>query len=367
MIICVLATASAEGGALSIYKQFLTSLELNHGQDEWHVFIDKNMPMPEMSGVWYHVCHTKGLWRISFDLWGFRSMVHNLQLVPDVIFSLQNTGVRCRNGRMVIYFHQPLPFYKFKCCFFDSFYKTYFFYHYFYPYYIRSFFNNSTYIAVQTQIMKDNFTKRFSFSPHKIGVYFPNMEKIDPDQVESYTFEEGTFNFVYPAGTYAYKEQITIAHALKAIYRMNTDVARQIRVHFTFEEGAIADLANYLKDYHLQENFVFHGTIPYSKVLSMLKSCDALLFPSVIETLGLPLLEAASFGTSVIANDMKYVHEVLEGYNGVCFVPVHDYDKWARNMLLCCEQRAQYVPYTRQKSDSWERLFRLIREGIIIN
>lgn len=365
MVICVLATASAEGGALSIYKQFLASLELYKGQDEWHVFIDKDMPMPEMQGVCYHEYHTKGLRRFWFDVYGFCKIIKEKGILPHAIFSLQNTGVRYRSNRTVIYFHQPLPFYKCKIKFLSSFGKAYLFYHYLYPLYVRLFLNDNTFIATQTQIMKGNFIKRFSFLPERVGVFFPRIEGVNPNMIRSYDFEKGTFNFLYPASAVAYKEQITIAYALKALYNMKPKIAKQTRVHFTIKKGTIPYLDNYLRAYKMEENFVFYEGIPHSQVMTMLKGCNALLFPSVIETLGLPLLEAASLGIPVIANDIGYVHEVLEGYEGVKFVSVHDYDEWAKNMIECCEKREQYAPYRRTDPDSWERLFKLIREGVI--
>lgn len=367
MVICVIATASSVGGALTIYKQFLSSLELYKGQDEWHVFIDKEMPMPEINGVYYHVCYTKGLQRILFDVYGFRKIIKTKRIAPQVIFSLQNTGVRYKSKRSVIYFHQPLPFYQYKCQLFDSFKKTYLFYHYWYPLYVRLFLNDSTYIATQTRIMKENFIKRFSFLPERVGVYFPRIEEFNPNEIVAYSFEEGTFNFVYPASSVAYKEHITIAYAIKALYNVNPMVAKQIRIHLTVKKGDISCLGVFLRESNMEENFVFYEGIPHNQVMTMLKGCNALLFPSVIETLGLPLLEAASLGTPVIANDMGYVHEVLKGYEGVRYVPVHDYEEWARNMIACCEKRDRYAPYRNKESDSWERLFKLITEGEICN
>jgi len=39
------------------------------------------------------------------------------------------------------------------------------------------------------------------------------------------------------------------------------------------------------------------------------------LFPSYIETFGLPLIEAAAFGLPIGVANEAYAHEVLKGYN----------------------------------------------------
>ena len=94
-MICVLATASAKRGALAIYNQFVHALSSKSDEDEWHIFVDVDMPMPEIPHVHYHICHTKGFGRIWFDLVGFGQEIKRQGITPDVIFSLQNTGVLC--------------------------------------------------------------------------------------------------------------------------------------------------------------------------------------------------------------------------------------------------------------------------------
>ena len=96
-VVCVLATASAKRGALAIYNQLMQALAAccDGVCAEWHVFLDIDMPMPEIPQVYYHVCHTKGIGRVWFDFVGFKREIKRLDIKPDTIFSLQNTGVRC--------------------------------------------------------------------------------------------------------------------------------------------------------------------------------------------------------------------------------------------------------------------------------
>lgn len=365
MNICVIATASAYRGALVIYKQFLGALSLLAGDDIWHVFVDNNMPMPSIPNVHYHVCHTKGLGRIWFDLFGFKKYCKNNGITPDVVFSLQNTGVKCRNNRNVIYYHQSLPLYHYQIKLFSKSLKENLFYNYFYPLYVNFFFNKHTYVAVQTETIKRLFAKKYKFPQNKIGVYFPKVEKIKVDDVKSYQYEPGTYNFLYPAMGASYKEHMTLAYALKIVMENNPQLACRIRVHLTVNIEDLPDLVRYAEMNGMQSSFVFHGNLPHDQILSMLKSGDGLVFPSVVETLGLPLIEAASLGSSIIANDMGYVHDALNNYTGVKLVKVHDYDGWASAMISCCEDKSRYAPYVVPQSDSWERMFKLIKEGVI--
>jgi glycosyltransferase involved in cell wall biosynthesis len=70
------------------------------------------------------------------------------------------------------------------------------------------------------------------------------------------------------------------------------------------------------------------GQVPYQELLAYYKSVDALLFPSKIESFGLPLLEASCFGLPVIAADLPYAREVLENYSNKYFIDPDSTGKW---------------------------------------
>ena len=237
------------------------------------------------------------------------------------------------------------------------------FYCYIYPLYVKLFLNKSTYVVVQTEDIKQRFARRYKFPVDKIGVFFPEVEIIDEGFVKPYAFEEGTFNFIYPSMGAAYKEHITIVYAMERINRGNKDVAKRLKIHFTLQEKDNKELYRSICKLGLKEYFVFHGNISHEQVLSMIKASHALLFPSVIETLGLPLLEAASLGSPIIANDMEYAREVLNGYEGARYVAVHDYDNWAAKMELCCKKKERFSSYRVRDNDSWKRLINQIRNG----
>lgn len=52
---------------------------------------------------------------------------------------------------------------------------------------------------------------------------------------------------------------------------------------------------------------------------------STLIFPSYIETVGLPLLEAKMHWTPIIASDSAFSHEILDGYDKVEFFESFDY------------------------------------------
>ena len=59
---------------------------------------------------------------------------------------------------------------------------------------------------------------------------------------------------------------------------------------------------------------------------------QTLLFPSYIETFGLPLQEARGYGAEIIVSDCDFAHEVLEEYDRCKYVPWDDATAWAEAM-----------------------------------
>lgn len=55
------------------------------------------------------------------------------------------------------------------------------------------------------------------------------------------------------------------------------------------------------------------GFIPDASLKEVYELATALIMPSLYETVGFPMLEAMSVGTSVIAADLPYAHEVCDG------------------------------------------------------
>ena len=51
MNMVVSAAAARESGALMIYKQFLHYLQTLVKEDHYYIFVNPEMPMPEISGV----------------------------------------------------------------------------------------------------------------------------------------------------------------------------------------------------------------------------------------------------------------------------------------------------------------------------
>ena len=160
-----------------------------------------------------------------------------------------------------------------------------------------------------------------------------------------------------------YKQHKTIILAVKYLRDNNSGIGERIRVHFTVTSQDFPDLYRFVHSNNLENQIIFQGKIPHEKLLEMYQSSVGLLFPSTIETLGLPLIEAARFGLPIIASDMDYAKEVLDGYEGVEFIPYNNYTEWAEQMKVICLNRKRFPAMTERMS-SWPDFFQLIKSII---
>ena len=133
---------------------------------------------------------------------------------------------------------------------------------------------------------------------------------------------------------------------------------QMIRLHLTLSEDDVLDLSKQVHNLGVEDAIVYEGVLPFQKLLACYKSMDALLFPSYIETFGLPLIEAAKVGIPIIASDLDYAREVLDGYKGATFVPSEDPIKWAASMKELCLNNKRFEAIHDEPS-SWMEFYKV--------
>lgn len=362
MNICVIATASRASGALSIYRQFLEAIKTDVGGDRYCIFVDPTMPQPSIPGVEYVTCNTCGLRRIKFDMFGFRNRLKVVGFAPDVIVSLQNVPVNCRNVRQIVYFHTIVPLVDdtWNPLFKDE--RTLFFYRSLYPHYVAHFLKPGMRIVVQANFIKELFVKKFRFNPADVYVLHPDIVLPNNGTAVTFKYEADTCNFIYPANYLKYKNHDLLVRAAGTLRRLNPKVYGRLRIHLTVYREDAAPLIRKMSYLGSESAFVFHGPLEHSALMGMLASSNGLLFPSELETLGLPLLEAASLGVPIVVSDLAYAHEALGNYGGAAYASCCDPQTWASEIISLCSTHLKYKPYRNSGESSWTQLFKLIRD-----
>ncbi|MBD5355781.1 MAG: glycosyltransferase family 4 protein [Bacteroides sp.] len=345
--IVVNATALDQSGALSILKQFFENIP-NDGK-EWLIFISEKIefksPVPNV--ILKPIPNVKSLVRrFIWDWYGLNKWLRTNQIKPLATISLQNTNFRVseKNIPRFIYYHQSIPFYKNRWCPLKKSERTLWFYKYVYPFFVSLFLRKDDYIFVQLDFIKRGFIRKFSHPGKNIGVFSPSINSVAISNSNVF-LDKSKMNLFFPATLFPYKNHELLVKALKEVDNPN------IQLYFTVTKKFNDDRIKSL------------GILPYKDICNIYENCDALVFPSFIETFGLPLIEAATMGLPIITVDLPYAREVLNNYEGAIFLPYDKPEEWAIAINKLVKEK-RYTPLDTSKREGWTELFKKINDKL---
>ena len=318
MKIMVFDVPAESGGALTILKQYYEDAVNDTDKDNNWWFVISTPELVETENVrvlrfpwiknsWVH--------RLYFDKFVAHRIVEQYQV--DEVLSLQNIivgGVKCKQ---TLYLHISLPFVEKRYRITED--AKLWAYQNLISRMIYKSVRKADKVIVQTKWMKDVCVSKLKVMSEKIAVIPPkiNIEinrYYEPKAKHLHTF-------FYPANGFIYKNHKVIVDAALLLKERGVS---DYKIIFTLqgdENKHIEDLYNQVKKNNLPIEFI--GAITQEQVFDYY-SCSVLIFPSYIETFGLPMLEARLHHTPVLASDMPFSHEILDGYEKVRFFGVEE-------------------------------------------
>jgi glycosyltransferase involved in cell wall biosynthesis len=356
-MIIINATALRNSGALTILYQFIDAIP--DDSFKYLLFVDESVSLNSIpENVQIEFLNVRSfIKRFWWDAFGLKKWLKQHNICPEIALSLQNTNFRlnktCPN---YVYYHQSIPLFPFKwnCLKKDE--RPLWFYKNIYPFFVKLFINSQTEVFVQLNYIKDAFSTKYNFPKDKIHVVFPKIEisSSDENKKDAINIDKNKLNLFYPATLFFYKNHDILFKAFSMIdKKLSQKIALYLSVEFDF--NTIYNFENI--------EIVSLGQIPRSEMFYWYTNVDALVFPSYIETLGLPLLEAASLGLPIVASDLSYAREVLEGYEGISYISYHDAKAWGNEILkLSLNPKNKFSPFQINNKNSWDDLFRIIKQ-----
>lgn len=350
MKIIVNDIAASSGGALTILKSLYKHItESKEAQKHTWVFLLSDYYLEERDNieiVIYNDVKRNWIRRLYFDLFQGKKVIN--QLKPDVVLSLQNTAIFGLNYPQVIYLHQSIPFQKIKKF---SFFKRGEFQLAIYQYLIGSFIKSSLtkvkHVIVQTKWMKDTILEQEKFKKINITNILPPQNELEVD-IQDVKFEKNSF--FYPAGNFIYKNHSCLNHAVEILKHSGID---DFEVKLTTESEKNV------------ENIKFLGKMSYDSVIKEYKK-STLVFPSYIETIGLPLLEARKMGALILASDTPFSREALVDYPNAYFFDPFNPKELSNLMSKVIKGKIRKVNSTKEqiKTSGWEGVIEILeKEG----
>lgn len=253
--------------------------------------------------------------RAYFDFFTTRKLIKQYSI--DKIISLQNIGIFYSKLPQTLYIQQSLPFSKIRYSIFDSF-KYWFYQNVFYTI-MKYSLKYVDEIVVHTKWMKNAIHNKCNYDLNKIIIDTPIIHN-----KYNYYFDYNNCSntFFYPTSNESYKRYDLIFLAIDELFK-KVGYIDNIKVILTLNieqlDKQSLDIYNKYKN-----TFNLVGYISEEELYKYYSS-SVLVFASETESLGLPILEAMSTKSPIIAPDLDYAKELLVSYNDVNYFEQNDY------------------------------------------
>lgn len=158
--------------------------------------------------------------------------------------------------------------------------------------------------AVQTNRMKEKLVESLGVQSNNVETY-PFFEELNKS--DKINYEKNTF--IYVAGPGAHKNH-------KKLLLGFNEAAKNSKVHLTLRltlpEDVFSSLLNSLNKIYPNLRIENLGILKKEKLLKSYQKSQYCIYPSLKESFGLPLIEAAQLESSIIASNLPFVSEVIK-------------------------------------------------------
>ncbi|ANU27546.1 glycosyltransferase [Planococcus versutus] len=352
MRILVNCLATSKGGALSILTNFYNHIKNSkeEKENEW-IFLLNDKYIEETDNIKVIIVN-KGkqspLRRLYFDF--IKGKTYISKYNPDVVFSLQNTISFGLKIPQVLYMHQAIPFQQEKnFSFFKKDERTFALYQHVIGRVIISSIKRANHTIVQTDWIKREVVSKCGIDLSSISVVLPNIEKL-PEIKKIKRNEKSYTNFFYPAAKSIYKNHGCIYEATRIL---QNEGITDYNIDLTIKKESDTQNINFLNEISREK---VNEKYQYS----------TLIFPSYIETLGLPLLEAKQYSSIILASDMPFSKEVLKNYENAYYFNPHKPAQLAKLMSKVISgeitRKETFENKDILETDSWKDVCEIIKD-----
>lgn len=319
---------ASESGVLSILNDLYNQIKIYQNKSIKWIFVVSTPEYETTDNIIverFPWVKKNWLYRYYFDFITTRKLLKKYK--PNLVFSLQNKGIDYYRGPQIVYLHLPFIVTDHRFDIWLDGKKLWFYQNVISKSIFRSL-RKVDRIIVQTFWMKDALIKKAGILANKITIQRPDISSNRIGIFEDN--EDNKRRFFYPATAFTYKNHITLLKALKYAKDKGLKKYELILTIRINENNYTRNLYKFVQNNDL--NVIFGGPIPRYRVFELYAK-SILVFPSYIESFGLPILEARMTGSPIIASDTPFCREILEGYCNVLFFPEMSYEKMGEAIL----------------------------------
>ncbi len=347
------------GGTLKVMQDCLESLS-SYASDHYRIIalVHKTNLYPQYKNVEYiDFPRSRKSWfyKLYYEYIGF--YLFSRKLNPYCWLSMHDTTPNVEAERRIVYSHNSLVFYspglkelKFQRSIFLISWLSRFIYK------INIHKNES--VIVQQEWMRKAYQKMFAAD--NVIVSLPVQQVSEKHcKTETKTYCGNKKLFFYPAGAMVHKNFEIICEAASLL---NQEGVTDFLVVLTLC-GCENKYARYLyKKYTHLDNLLFIGYLEKDEMICNYRDCDCLLYPSKVESWGLPLTEIKAYDKPVLAADLPYARETIGNYDKVRFFDPDNASDLANCMKAFISGKLEYdannqVIYKEPFFRNWDELF----------
>ncbi len=220
-----------------------------------------------------------------------------------------------KHSKSIVYFHSsfftnPITFLFDNKILFNSRLRRFFIY-----LIIKFFHQNVDSFYCQTKQIEADLKSNFKNIKVKKMPFYNDTDLIGLNHKVVEIFE---YDFFYPATPDIHKNYFRLFEAVRMLGK-----EKEIKVCVTIDKKSI-EYVEKIKEINEDlkyEAIVNVGRVSKADVLNFYMKSKAMVFPSLEESLGLPLIEAAYISCPIIGSDLPYIYDVVE--NPIVFNPLN--------------------------------------------
>lgn len=366
--IVISAVNIRSGGTLTILNDCLQYLDKNLS-GKYNVIAlvcDRSLLESTCNITYFEFSKSSGsyFYRIYYEYYYFNKISKLIN--PFLWFSLHDMTPKVKSEVQAVYCHNATPFYKIKKkdFFIDLKFSLFvLFYKYIYKINIKK--NN--FVVVQQEWLRNNFIEMYKVE--NCIVSHPNIKNDKIGFIAPAEKNKNKILFFYPSLSRSFKNFEVIFEAVKQLNKKRI-AGFKVVVTIDGQENKYAKLI--YEKYSDVKNIEFIGLQPRGRVYELYSESDCLIFPSKLETWGLPISEFKEFNKPIILADLPYAHETLGEYNQAKFFDPEKPDELSSYMEALICNRLAFVPHDQSTPSDpfardWQELFDILLVGENIN
>lgn len=290
---------------------------------------------------------------------------YSIELAPVYLWiSLHDTTPTVKAEKRVVYCHNAFPFYKWKLqeLFFAP--KVVLF-ALFSKYIYRKNIYKNTYIVVQQQWLKKELVSMFNLREQKVIVASPSVSSAEMKRPINTCRIDTKYRFFFAAAPDSHKNFECICRAAKILERVMGSGWFEVCLTVRGNENMYARWLYSVWGKKIT-SLRFVGYLDKERLCKKYEECDCLIFPSKVETWGLPITEFSIFNKPMLLADLAYAHETAVGCEKISFFDPESDLLLAIQMKRLIEGDVSFLKKVDAKAlsdptaDSWEELFKIL-------